>query len=172
MTKWQSNRRLNFRSQPILSDFLGAVKRRSKCLNAGVDYTVLHAIVVHADWPVQMLSVAITNSLARAARSSIRQKIATKPLLSNFPLLGDQIQIYPLTAFKQEEERDSKSRRKKQKQHGAVYLVQLQVLLNWPSTGDRRCNARGSMFQKKKKKALDSKLWRKEHSIRTLLMIE
>ena len=100
MTKWQSNRRLNFRSQPILSDFLGGSQTSiKKCLNAGVDYTVLHAIVVHAG-PVQMLSVAITSSLARAARSSIRQKVATKPLLSNFPLLGDQIQIYPLTAFK------------------------------------------------------------------------
>ena len=65
-----------------------------KCLNMGVDYTVLHAIV-HADWPIQMLAVVIASSRARAARSSIDQ-----PSSPNFALLGDQNPNLSLTSFK------------------------------------------------------------------------
>ena len=62
--------------------------------HACVDYTVLHAIV-HADWPIQMLSVAIASSRAWAARSSIDQ-----PSSPNFALLGDQNPNLSLTSFK------------------------------------------------------------------------
>ena len=62
--------------------------------HACVDYAVLHAIV-HADWPIQMLSVAIASSRAWAARSSIDQ-----PSSPNFALLGDQNPNLSLTSFK------------------------------------------------------------------------
>ena len=95
MKRWQSYRRPNFRSQLILSEFFASQTAIKKCLNTGVDYTVLHAIV-HADWPVQMLSVAIVSSRAWAARSSIDQP-ASSP---NFALLGDQNPNLSLTSFK------------------------------------------------------------------------
>ena len=70
--------------------------------NTGVDYTVLLVhVIVHADWPVQMLSVAIAGSRAWAARSSIDQ-----PSSPNFALLGDQNPNLSLTSLKGEK-RDS-----------------------------------------------------------------
>ena len=94
MKRWQSYRRTNFRSQLILSEFFASQTAIKKCLNTGVDYTVLHAIV-RADWPIQMLSVAIASSRAWAARSSIDQ-----PSSPNFALLGDQNPNLSLTSFK------------------------------------------------------------------------
>ena len=94
MKRWQSYRRPNFRSQQILSEFFASQTAIKKCLNTRVDYTVLHAIV-HADWPVQMLSVVIASSRAWAARSSIDQ-----PSSPNFAPLGDQNPNLSLTSFK------------------------------------------------------------------------
>ena len=165
MKRWQSYRRPNFRSQPILSEFFASQTAIKKCLNAGVDYTVLHAII-HADWPVQMLAVAI----ASLGRSSFDPpKSCDQPASPNFALLGDQNPNPSLTAFKQGEERDSKSRRKK-KEHGAVFppCVQLQVVLNWSAAMIVVALRAEDCF----KNALNSKLWRKEQSICTLLMIE
>ena len=112
--------------------------------HACVDYTVLHAMV-HPDWPIQMLSVAIASSRAWAARSSIDQ-----PSSPNFALLGDQNPNLSLTSFKR---RRNVTARAGEKKHRAVFppCVQLQVLLNWPSCDDRRCTARRRLIVSKTK---------------------
>ena len=56
------------KSAYFCQNFFASQTAVKNCLNTGVDYTVLHAIV-HADWPVQMLSVANAGSRAWTGRS-------------------------------------------------------------------------------------------------------
>ena len=160
MTKLQASK---FRSQLILSEYFASQTAIKKCLNTGVDYTVLHAIV-HADWPVQMLSVAIANSRARAVRSSIDQ-----PSSPNFALLGDQNPNLSLTSFKRR--RTWHQEQAKKKARGSLPTVRATagfaelVQQRWSSL-----HCAQKIVSKKHWTVL--KLWRKEHSICTLLMIE
>ena len=102
-----------------------------------------------------------------AACSSINQKVVTNVLLPNLLFSVIKIRIYHSRLLKGEE-RHSKSRRKKKK-HGAVSpsCVQLQVLLSGPAAMIVVALHAKDYF----KKALNNKLWQKEHSICTLLMI-
>ena len=143
MKRWQSYRRPNFRSQLILSEFFASQTAIKKCLSTRVLTTLYYMrSIVHADWPVQMLSVAIAGSWAWGARSSNDQ-----PSSPNFALLGDQNPNLSLTSFKR---RRTWQQEQAKKEHGAVFppCVQLQVLLNWSSRDDRRCTARRRLFQK------------------------
>ena len=69
---------------------------------------------MHADWPIQMLSVAIASSRAWASRSTCGPLVlrSTNPLLPTLRFSVIKIQIYHSRRLKGEE-RDSKSRRKK-----------------------------------------------------------
>ena len=162
MQRWQSYRRPNFRSQLILSDFFASQTAIKKCLNTGVDYTVLHAIV-HADWPVQMLSVAIAGSRAWAARSSIDQ-----PSAPNFALLGDQNPNLSLTSFKRRRTWQLEQAKKKSTGQSSHRACNCRFCWTGPAVMIVVALRAEDCF----KKALNSKLWRKEHSICTLLMIE
>ena len=132
--------------------------------HAWVDYTVLHAIV-HADWPIQMLSVAIVSSRAWHGPLVLR---STNPLLPNFALLGDQNPNLSLTSFKR---RRTWQQEQAKKSTGQSFHRACSCRFCWTGPAAMIVVAlRAEDCFKKKKKSTEQ--WRKEHSICTLLMIE
>ena len=166
----QSYRRPNFRSQPILSEFFASQTAMKKCFSSKREHWLQCTTCDRSRWLAHSNALSCDREFVSSGRSFFDPpKSCDKPTSPNFDLLGDQNPNLSLTAFKQGEERDSKSRRKKK--HGPVFppCVQLQVLLNWPSRDDRHCTARRILFQKSTEQYIVAK---KEHTICTLLMIE